>query len=261
MNSFLKGCEAVGTVRLACRWIARAALALSTIILLAPDADAGRLRQATESRVALEIPESFIQSYRFVGFADAASGASFQILDLRGEGYESWKADALRAIPREERFVEPPQIRELPGRMGEYQYTVNEMMVASVSNHLVNYDQPIVRYSFVFREGAFAAKIVAKVPKGSFESGAVTQEQIERVFVSATMGEQKEAFRLGYVGDFARSSLDRKGLPYPKNYYLANQRNTWFIVSVREQGSRGAPLPVIGMDWKFQSGEELLSPA
>lgn len=155
------------------------------------------LRQAPNSRVAMEVPENFTASDRFSGFVDEKSGASFVIMEMPGAAYDDLKTIGDKADALAQKGIVEIRKVELPGRAGDHVYVTGRQNTPAGDYG---------KYIFVLREADLTAMITANVPRQAIDSKTVTPAQIERAFLSATVKAEAlkgaDLFSLGYLGPF-----------------------------------------------------------
>ena len=182
-------------------------------------------RQAPNSRIALEVPASFVPSPRFSGFRDEASGSSFLIVEMPGAAYDELKTlgDSQDALAQ--KGLTDAQAAQLPGRSGDYVYITAKQKTAAG-----DYGKHIL----VMRENDVTAMITANIPAKALADKTVTPEQVERALASATVKAEaakgQELFQLSYLGPF-KPSLSIMGTS--RAYSLSGK--------VPEPGSQNAP--------------------
>jgi hypothetical protein len=173
-------------------------MALSMLVCAQTGAGlADAARQAPNSRVAIELPESFKPSDRFSGFVDEISGASFLVVEMPAVAYEEVKAIGDKPDALAQRGIIETQKTPLPQRSGEYVYITGKQKTPAgdYSKHIM-----------VTREYDVTVMVTGNVPQNALDSGALSAQQIERAFTSvavkaeAARGEQM--FALTYLGPF-----------------------------------------------------------
>ena len=185
--------------RAAALWLNGAALSAMALFGLAQSA-AADIRQAPNSRTALDIPERFQPSDRFSGFIDDQTGASFLIVEMPAVAYEEVKKLGDRADALAQKGVVDTRTAQLPGRSGDYVYIVGKQktLAGDYGKHIL-----------IMREHEVTVMITANIPQQAVDSKAVTPQQIERAFTTATVKAERaqgeELFRLGYLGPFKES--------------------------------------------------------
>jgi len=175
-----------------------ASLAVGTT--LAPWMGAARadtLRQAPNSRIAMEVAENFKASDRFSGFVDEKSGASFLIVEMPALAYDEVKRIADRPEALAQKGVVDTKKTDLPGRGGEYVYLTGKQKTLAGD---------FGKYILVMRDNGVTAMITANIPQRALDAKTVTQQQVERAFISAMVKAEavkgQELFRLSYLGPF-----------------------------------------------------------
>lgn len=155
------------------------------------------LRQAPNSRIAMEMPESFTPSDRFSGFIDEKSGASFVIMEMPGAAYDELKAIGDQADALAQKGVVETRKVELAGRSGDHVYITGKQKTPAGDYG---------KYIFIMREADLTAMITANVPLEAIDGKSVTPAQIERAFQTATVKAEAlkgaELFSLSYLGPF-----------------------------------------------------------
>jgi hypothetical protein len=176
---------------------AAAVLALAAVLFYSrPKARMG-FRQATGSRIALNVGDLFSPSDRFAGFVHQESGASIVTMELPPLAFDRF----LKHETAEESFaaqgLEGVAQLTLPNRIGEYIYLRGEQNTA-----LVEY----VKYILIFRDGGMTGMVTANIPRAAIASGIVTGTEIETILASAAVRddtlETPRLFTLAYLGPF-----------------------------------------------------------
>lgn len=154
-------------------------------------------RQAPNSRIALELADSFKPSDRFSGFVDDNSSTSIVIIELPADAYEQVKTLGDNPAALAAQGVTRVTRSELKGRDGEHVY-----LTGAQQTPLVDY----AKFILIFREKGVAAMITANVPEAALTSRAITKEEIEAALASAEVRDEvedsKSLFELGYLGPF-----------------------------------------------------------
>ncbi len=154
-------------------------------------------RQAPNSRVALDVPASFLPSDRFSGFVDEKSGASFLIVEMPAMAYDEVKTIGDKADALAQKGIVDTKKTELPGRAGDYVYITGrqETAAGSYSKHIM-----------VARESDITVMITANVPQKAIDTNIISPQQIERAFATASVKAEAmkgaELFTLTYLGPF-----------------------------------------------------------
>ncbi len=182
-------------------WVILTASALALVFFIAVTmfrvlaAPAGR--QAPNSRIALDLADTFKPSDRFSGFVDDNSSTSIVIIELPADAYEQVKTLGDNPAALAAQGVTGITKSELKGREGEHVY-----LTGAQQTPLVDY----AKFILIFREKGVAAMITANVPEAALTSRAITQDQIEAVLASAEVRDETEGaqalFELGYLGPF-----------------------------------------------------------
>lgn len=177
--------------------------AMLSALALASFAAAGHadaLRQAPNSRVAMEVPEGFTPSPRFSGFVDEASGASFLIVEMPAIAWDEVKTLGDKTEALEQKGVIETRSVPLAGRGGDYVYITGKQKTQGG-----DYGKHIL----ILRENGVTAMITANIPPQALESGKITAAQVERAFASATVKAEaakgRDLFTLAYLGPFKES--------------------------------------------------------
>jgi hypothetical protein len=154
-------------------------------------------RQAPNSKIALELADSFKPSDRFSGFVDDKSSTSIVVIELPAEAYEQVKNLGDNPAALAAQGVTGVKKAELPGRAGEHVY-----LTGAQQTPLVDY----AKFILIFREKGVAAMITANVPEAALASKAITQVEIEAALSSAEVRDAPEEttalFELSYLGAF-----------------------------------------------------------
>jgi hypothetical protein len=158
---------------------------------------AGPLRQAPNSRIAMDLPENFVPADRFSGFIDAKTGASFLIMEMPAIAFEELKAIGEKTEALAQKGVMETTKKDLPDRSGEYVYVTGRQHTAAG-----NYG----KFIMVMRESDLTAMITANIPQQALDSNSITLAQIERALASATVKADaikgEDLFSLSYLGPF-----------------------------------------------------------
>jgi hypothetical protein len=180
--------------------VKRAMLSALALGPLAAAAHADAVRQAPNSRIAMEVPRSFTGSTRFSGFVDEGSGASFLIIEMPAVAWNELRTLADKKEALEQKGVIETRTAALAGRNGEYVYIIGKQKTQAG-----DYGKHIL----VMRENGVTAMITANLPPQALESGKVTVAQVERAFVTATVRDEaakgRDLFTLSYLGPFKES--------------------------------------------------------
>jgi hypothetical protein len=180
-------------------WPRRAA-ALAIALCAFASAGLADIRQAPNSRTALDVPERFTPSSRFSGFIDDESGASFLIVEMPAVAYEEVKKLGDRADALAQKGVVDTRTAQLPGRGGDYVYIVGKQktLAGDYGKHIL-----------IMREHDVTVMITANIPQQALITQAVTPQQVERAFATATVRAEvakgNDLFRLSYLGPFKES--------------------------------------------------------
>jgi hypothetical protein len=154
-------------------------------------------RQAPNSRVALEVPESFVASDRFSGFVDEKSGASFLIVEMPAIAWDEVKTIGDKTEALGQKGITDVKKSELAGRSGDYVFVTGKQKTATGDYG---------KYIMVARESDVTMMITANIPEKAVETNLITRQQVERAFVSATVKAEAlkgaELFTLAYLGPF-----------------------------------------------------------
>lgn len=159
--------------------------------------EAQTLRQAPNSRIALEVSENFVPSDRFSGFIDEKSGASYLIVEMPAAAYDEVKRIGDRPEALAQKGVVETAKTDLPGRTGEYVYITGKQKTLAGD---------FGKYILVLRENGVTAMITANVPQRALETNVIALPQIQRALVTATVKEKaikgQDLFSLSYLGPF-----------------------------------------------------------
>jgi hypothetical protein len=154
-------------------------------------------RQAPNSRVAMELPESFAPSDRFSGFVDEKSGASFLVVEMPSVAYDEVKAIGEKNDALAQRGIVETKTTPLPGRSGEYVFITGKQKTAAGE---------YAKYIMVARDNNLTMMITANVPQNAIDANLISSQQIERAFASASVKAEAlkgaELFTLTYLGPF-----------------------------------------------------------
>ena len=171
--------------------------ALLILAVAVGSAEAQTLRQAPNSRIALDVGEDFAPSDRFSGFVDEKSGASFLIVEMPAAAYDEVKRIGDRPEALAQKGVVETAKADLPGRSGEYVYITGKQKTMAG-----DFD----KYILILRENGVTAMITANVPQLALESKAVTLPQVQRALATATVKPEaskgQDLFSLSYLGPF-----------------------------------------------------------
>lgn len=157
-------------------------------------------RQAPNSRVALELGESFEPSDRFSGFVDETTGASFVIIEMPPRAYEELKVipDSTEALARQ--GLTDTARGALPGRTGEYVYFTGKQSADG---------QNYAKFVLIVLENGVTAMVSANIPQQALDSGAFTKARIEDILAKVKImdapAQSMELFRFSYLGPFKES--------------------------------------------------------
>jgi hypothetical protein len=155
------------------------------------------VRQAPNSRIAMDLSENFKPSDRFAGFVDEASGASFLIVEMPGPAYDEVKTLADRPDALAQKGIVDTAKAELAGRGGEYVY------LAGRQNTLAG---DFAKHILILRENGVTAMITANIPQRAVDDKTVTRQQVERALATATVQAEpargEQLFSLSYLGPF-----------------------------------------------------------
>ena len=180
----------------ASRWLLGAALLMFGLSAATMDVRA-EPRQAPNSRVALELGESFAPSDRFSGFVDEKSGASYIVVEMPASAYEEVKQIADRADALAAQGLREPAKAELPGRKGEYVYFTGKQ---------TSLDMNFEKFVLILRENGVTAMVTANIPEAALNAATLTKAQVEATLANAVVKDETskaaELFRLGYLGPF-----------------------------------------------------------
>ena len=133
-------------------------------------------RQAPNSRIAMELADSFKPSDRFSGFVDDNSSTSIVIIELPADAYEQVRTLGDNPTALAAQGVTGVIKSELKGREGEHVY-----LTGAQQTPLVDY----AKFILIFREKGVAAMITANVPEAALTSRAISKEDVEAALASA----------------------------------------------------------------------------
>ncbi|MBC8049604.1 MAG: hypothetical protein H7X92_05585, partial [Chitinophagales bacterium] len=154
-------------------------------------------RQAPNSRIAMELADSFKPSDRFSGFVDDNSSTSIVIIELPADAYEQVRTLGDNPTALAAQGVTGVTKSELKGREGEHVY-----LTGAQQTPLVDY----AKFILIFREKGVAAMITANVPEAALTSRAISKEDVEAALASAEVRDEASGanalFELGYLGPF-----------------------------------------------------------
>jgi len=157
-------------------------------------------RQAPNSRVAIDIEQSFESSNRFSGFIDESLGASFVIIEFPLAAYDELKGMADHRERLAEQGLTEAEEAELAGRDGEYVYFTGTQDAPA---------GPVGKFVLIFKENGLTAMIVANVPETTLQAGTFSRADIETVLATATVKDKaapaQDLFEFGYLGPFKDS--------------------------------------------------------
>jgi len=172
-------------------------------------------RQAPNSHIAMEVPESFTPSDRFSGFVDDKSGASLLVVEMPAVAYDEVKVIGDKADALAQKGIIETKKVELSGRSGEYVFITGKQKTASGDYS---------KYIMVARENGLTMMITANVPQKSMDTNLVSAEAIERAFATASVKAEivkgAELFTLSYLGPF-KETLSLMG--HSKVYSLSGK--------------------------------------
>jgi hypothetical protein len=158
------------------------------------------LRQAPNSRVAIDLDARFVPSDRFSGFTDEQSGASFVIVEMPPQAYNELKhiGDSPEALAT--RGLTDAQKKDLAGRDGEYVYLTAKQSADGTE---------VAKHILIFRQNRATVMITANIPQKALDNGVFAPGQVERTLAAATVmdqvARQEALFRLSYLGPFKDS--------------------------------------------------------
>jgi hypothetical protein len=170
-------------------------MALALLCAQTGIASAETPRQAPNSRVAMEVPDSFIASDRFSGFVDEKSGASILIVEMPAVAYDEVRTIGDKPEVFAQKGIVETKKAELPGRTGDYVYITGKQKTQTGDYG---------KYILVARENNVTVMITANVPLMGADS--LAPQQIERAFATASVKNEvvkgAELFTLSYLGAF-----------------------------------------------------------
>ena len=181
----------------------RAALAMAPVILAGlalgafPAPASAELRQPPNSRIAIDIGDAFGPSDRFSGFIDAATQASFVMIELPAAAYEELRTLPDRKEALEQQGLGDAKKAELKGREGTFVYLVGTQSSPT---------GPFAKFVLIFLERGVTGMIIANIPQAVIDAGTYSRAQIEAILATATVMDTpaaaKEPFRFTYLGPF-----------------------------------------------------------
>lgn len=169
-------------------------LALPVLAMLAIVAVEARPIQALNSRIVLDLPESYVPSRSFAGFQNEALGVSYVIQELPAAAYdelvEGFTPERLAA-----RAIQDAEIGTL-ARSGKHVYIRGRQAQAGVA-----YEKLIV----ILQAGELTALVTANVPKKALDAKTVSVAEVEAVLAGASIAptvNERDLYRLGDLGSF-----------------------------------------------------------
>ncbi len=169
------------------------AFSLASAAVLSTSALA-KTQQAPNSRVVLDLPESYRPSNLFAGFQNDSNGVSFVVLEVQRDAYDKMKA-GFTAESLGTRGITNVQAGTLK-RTGDYAYMRAKQTAAAGT---------YAKFFVLFPTADQTILISVNVPEAAITSGEIKPSEIEAVLASAktvATSEIKNIYELGYLGPF-----------------------------------------------------------
>lgn len=152
-------------------------------------------RQAPGSKLALDLPSSFLPSRNFTGFIDEAVGTSIVVLEMPAVAYEQL-AGGLTPEALAARGIHNAKPRKLE-RADTHLYVTAEQDNAQGS---------FAKFMMAIRDASTTAFVTVNVPKAAMDGGRAKLVDIERILAGAELktaaAPSKDPFTLSHLGPF-----------------------------------------------------------
>ena len=180
------------------RWsiLRSAAMAVlaGAVLALAPLTATAAPRQAPNSRVVLDLPESYVPSPLFSGFQNEALGVSYVILETPAKAYDELAASFTPESLAKRGITDAT--RHALARSDEHVY-----MQARQSSPAGTY----AKFFVLFRTSDQTILVSVNVPAAALDSGGIKAAEIERVLATARTVDYpsvRDIYQLSYLGPF-----------------------------------------------------------